>query len=49
MHGKLVQKTTLYQGSTIAYFDLRTVYEGEYVVVLSNANGRVSKKIVVKK
>lgn len=49
MKGKLVQKTTLYQGSTIAYFDLRTVYEGEYVIVLSNANGRVTKKIVVKK
>jgi hypothetical protein len=49
MNGKLVQKTVLYQGSTIAYFDLRTVYAGEYVIVLSNANGRVTKKLVVKK
>lgn len=49
IQGKLIQKTKLYQGSTIAYFDLRTVYEGDYVIVLSNANGRISKKIVVKK
>ena len=49
MNGKLIQKTTLYQGSTIAYFDLRTVYSGEYVVVVSNGNGRAARKLVVKK
>jgi hypothetical protein len=49
MTGKLVQKTTLYEGSAIAYFDLRTVYAGEYVIVLSNSDGRVTKKLVVKK
>src|SRR5690349_8759526 len=28
--GKLVKQTILYQGSTIAYFDTRTLYSGEY-------------------
>jgi hypothetical protein len=47
--GKVVQKTHLYQGSTIAYFDLRTVYSGNYVVVVSNVTERIAQKLVVKK
>ena len=45
MTGKLVQRTLLYQGSTIAYFDTKTVYAGEYVVKI----GGVSKKIAIVK
>ncbi|MES2515743.1 MAG: YHYH protein [Bacteroidota bacterium] len=47
--GKLVQRTIIYQGSTIAYFDTRTLYAGTYVVKLSAGNTAVHKKIVIEK
>ena len=31
-NGKLVQKITIYQGSTIAYFDTKKLYSGEYFI-----------------
>lgn len=50
MNGKLVSKTTLYQGSTIVYFDTKTLYNGDYVVTLRDKNGRsISRKISVMK
>jgi hypothetical protein len=39
--GKMVAQTTLVQGTTIAYFDTRTLYSGEYSVRMQNANGGV--------
>ncbi|MBI3233478.1 MAG: YHYH protein [Bacteroidetes bacterium] len=32
--GKSIQRTTLYQGSTIVYFDTQTLYNGEYIIRL---------------
>ncbi|MBI3135149.1 MAG: YHYH protein [Bacteroidetes bacterium] len=49
LQGKLIQSTTLYQGTTIAYFDVRTLYSGEYVVRISNSGGSITKKILVTK
>jgi hypothetical protein len=50
INGKLVDKTTLYQGSTIVYFDTKTLYNGNYVVTLTDKNGRkISRKIAVVK
>ena len=47
MTGKCVEKTTLYQGSTITYFDTRTLYSGTYVVRISRGNDVVYKKIEI--
>lgn len=49
MNGKLIQKTILYQGSTIAYFDTKTMYGGSYIVKAFNGKERLAKKIVVMK
>jgi hypothetical protein len=47
LSGKLLQKTIVYQGSTQAYFDLKTVYNGQYIVKVSDGNTVLSKKILV--
>jgi hypothetical protein len=36
MLGKQVQSTVIYQGSTIAYFDIRTLYQGNYTIKVIN-------------
>ncbi len=45
--GKLVKKTILYQGSTIAYFDTQTLYNGEYIIKIFGNKTAVTKKITV--
>ncbi len=46
--GKLVEKTILYQGSTIVYFDTKTVYSGNYFVTLTDKNGnKISRKVSI--
>jgi hypothetical protein len=47
MNGKLLQQTTIYQGSTMAYIDLRTVYDGEYFIKVSDGKSTTGKKIIV--
>ncbi len=47
--GKLIQKTTLNQGASIAYFDTKTLYAGTYTVRVVGANGVTNKKVVVAK
>jgi hypothetical protein len=49
MMGKFVQSTTIYQGSTIAYFDTRILYHGDYVVRIHDGADIISKKISVLK
>lgn len=49
MMGKFVQSTTIYQGSTIAYFDTRILYNGDYVVRIHDGADIISKKISVLK
>lgn len=50
MAGRLVDKTYLYQGTTIVYFDTRTLYSGEYIVTLSDNSGhRITRKVSVQK
>jgi YHYH protein/Secretion system C-terminal sorting domain len=50
MSGKLVQTTKILSGSTLTYFDCRTLYDGIYIVSIEQ-NGQVvgSEKIVVQK
>ncbi len=47
--GALVQSTVLYQGSTLCYFDLRTLYNGTYIVRLSDKTRSFARPIVVQK
>ncbi len=49
MSGKLVQKTSVYQGSTTAYIDLKMIYDGQYIVKVSDGNSVLSKKILVQR
>ncbi len=47
--GKLIDKTVIYQGSTIAYFDTRRLYSGDYIVKVYSGKEVMSKKIVIQK
>lgn len=49
MTGKRVEKTVLYQGSTLACIDTRALARGEYAVVISNGAGKVSRKLVIER
>lgn len=49
LRGKLIASTVIYQGSTIAYFDIRKLYSGEYVVHVLSGTNSFSKKISVLK
>ncbi len=47
MKGSVVQKTILYQGSTIAYFDTRTLYSGQYIIKAIGNDGSFNKVISI--
>lgn len=47
--GKLVEKKTLYQGSTIVYFDTKTLYSGVYFIKMVVGNKEINKKIIIEK
>lgn len=46
--GQLVDRTTLLQGSTLVYFDTKTLYSGTYFVRMTSSSGQsISKKIAI--
>lgn len=47
--GRLLKSTKIKKGSTIAYFDVQTVYEGIYTIRISGRANSLSKKVVVSK
>ncbi len=47
INGKLVQSEIIRQGSTMCYFDLQTIYQGTYLVVVSDGKNSITKKIAV--
>ena len=47
--GKVINKTTIKQGSTIAYFDTRTMYAGTYFVKISNGINSITKTVLIAK
>ncbi|MCE3296952.1 MAG: hypothetical protein K0R65_2666 [Crocinitomicaceae bacterium] len=53
LNGKKVMETTLFQGSTIAHFDTRTLYSGEYNLEIRSGDNpdsyRNVKKIILEK
>ncbi len=49
INGTLVETTNLFQGSTIAYFDTKALYSGQYFVKISNGNTVTTKRVIVTK
>ncbi len=47
--GKLIQNTVIYQGSTIANIDTRSLYSGQYILRFVSGNQTVVKKVVIAK
>jgi hypothetical protein len=47
--GKLVQKSIIYQGKTIAYFDTQILYSGIYFVKIAGSEGVTTRKVVIQK
>ena len=47
LSGKVVSTSQISKGSTIAYFDVQTVYDGIYLVKISNGDLSVSEKVVI--
>ena len=47
LKGKLIMSSKIVQGSTIAFFDTRTIYNGEYLIAIGEENMRITKKVVV--
>ena len=49
MAGRLINKTIMYKGSTIVFFDTKTLYSGEYVIRISDKRSAFSKKVTITK
>lgn len=49
MAGRLVMETTLTQGSTIAFFDTQTIYNGQYTLRFQLGGAWVSHSVLVQK
>lgn len=47
MQGRMIRETRLVKGSTIAYFDLETVYPGTYMVQISGTHAVFTQKVLV--
>ena len=47
--GKLLKTTTIYPGSTIAYFDVQTLYAGVYLIKITDDFKSISKKVIIKR
>ena len=46
--GKPVMESVIQQGSTIGYFDTRTVYDGAYTVQIITATKTINRQVVIK-
>lgn len=49
MAGKLSAQTSIYPGSTIAYFDSRVLYNGQYILRFTKGNEVMSKTVVIQR
>ncbi len=45
--GKSIQKSIIYQGSTITNFDTRSLYSGQYILKFTTNSETVTKKIMI--
>lgn len=49
LSGKLVTESNILQGSTIWYLDVRTVYNGQYILHITSGTETRIKKVIIKK
>lgn len=47
--GKTIQNKTIYAGQTLTYFDLQTLYEGNYIISVKTDKGYASKKFQIQR
>lgn len=47
VHGKTIETQVILPGSTMAYFDVSTLYAGTYFISYTDSKGKQSKKITV--
>lgn len=47
VNGKVVASNTLFQGSTLAHFDVATLYDGVYYLKITNQSVSTVEKIVI--
>lgn len=45
--GKVLQSTMIHKGQTVAYFDVKTVYNGTYFVKITNGTNVKTEKVVI--
>jgi hypothetical protein len=45
--GKVIKSTIIHKGQTVAYFDVKTVYNGTYFVKITNGTNVKTEKIVI--
>lgn len=47
VNGRLIQTDNIYKGSTIASFDVKTLYNGMYFVRISNGKNTTTRKVMI--
>ncbi len=47
MAGRVIQETMINPGSTIAYFDTRTIYDGQYIIQIQSGESVRTSKVVL--
>lgn len=48
MNGRIIRKTTLMAGQTIAWFNTEDLYDGVYVIKMNSGNNSSTKQVVIK-
>ena len=47
MAGRVVDQTSLYPGSTIVYFDTRTLYNGDYILRFTQGGKSTTRRVII--
>jgi hypothetical protein len=47
LNGKLIAEKTIFQGSTIAYFDVSTLYSGHYLIQIGEGKQQQTIKVTI--
>lgn len=49
INGKLINKVKIIQGSTLSFFDYKTLYNGTYIVSIAGNNQVLNKKVLIER
>ena len=47
IQGEVIDKQEILAGSTMAFFDVSTLYAGTYFISYTDANGKQSKAVII--